>query len=216
MDISEVKSLYTKKAFLYHSFFIDFLGFGRRLKRFFLKSNYLHPNAKILDAGCGGGTVTRMLYEIAHEKEYQNITFHGFDVTPAMLNIFSGWIENKKASNINIVQADVLSLKNLPPNWNQYDLIVSSGMLEYLPKNQIGHALNNLKQLMRSGGTLLVFITRRNIITKLLVELWWKANIYDQKEIEQIFHGTGFSEIRFVDFNKRWLDSTIVIEFKNM
>ena len=214
MNTNEIEYFYTKKALLYHRFFIDFLGFGRKLKRFFLRSNYLNPNNKVLDAGCGTGIITRVLSEIAYEKEYKGIIFHCFDLTGAMLTIFRKWIKNEKAQNISIIQANVLNLENLPLDWNQYDLIVSSGMLEYLQKSQIEHALNSLKQLMKNGGTLLVFITRRNIITKLLVELWWKANIYDQKEIEQIFHGIGFSEIRFVDFNKRWLNSTIVIEVK--
>lgn len=214
MNTDEVKKLYTKKASLYHYFFIDFLGLGRKLKRFFLASNYLRPHLKILDAGCGTGVVTRILYAIMREKKYEKIIFHAFDFTPAMLNVFHKWIANESAKNITLKQADVLDLKNLPSNWKEYDLIVSEGMLEYLPKDKIPQALNDLKQLLKEGGQLLVFITRRNIVTTLLIERWWKANIYEEKEIEQIFQRVGFSEFRFKGFSTMWLNSTIVIEAK--
>lgn len=214
MDTNEVQKLYTKKAPLYHHFFIDFLGLGRKLKRFFLKSNYLHSRLKILDAGCGTGIATRILYNIAQEKEYKEITFHAFDITPAMLDIFRRWITDENAKNIILKQADVLDLKNLPLDWKEYDLIVSEGMLEYLPKDKIQQVMNNLKQLLRENGRLLVFITRRNIVTKLIVERWWKANIYEEKEIKQIFQNIGFSEFEFKNFSTMWLNSTIVVEAK--
>ena len=188
------------------------MGLGRKLKRFFLASNYLRPYLKILDAGCGTGVVTRILYAITHKKGYEEITFHGLDFTPAMLNIFHKWILNKGVNNIILKQADVLDLKNLSPDWKNYDLIVSEGMLEYLPKDKISQALNNLKQLLKDGGKLLVFITRRNIITTLLVKRWWKANIYDEEEIKQIFQNVSFSELKFKEFSTMWLNSTIVIE----
>lgn len=214
MDTNEVKKLYTKKASLYHNFFIDILGLGRKLKRFFLGSNYLRPHSKILDAGCGTGIVTRILYGIAIEKKYEGMMFDAFDFTPAMLDIFHQWIVNENAKNITLKQADVLDLKNLPQDWKEYDLIVSEGMLEYLPKYKVPEAVSNLKQLLKDDGKLLVFITRRNIVTKLLVELWWKANIYDEKEINQIFQGIDFGEFRLKSFSTMWLNSTIVIEAK--
>lgn len=214
MNVNEVQKLYTKRAYLYHRLFVDFFRWGKKLERFFQKSDYLRPNLKILDAGCGTGIVTRVLYDIAREKGYEGITFHGFDITPAMLDIFREWIAKKRAKGISLEQADVLNLKNLPPNWKEYDLIVSSGMLEYLPKDKMRQALNNLRQLLKKDGRLLVFITRRNVATKLLVELWWKANIYDEKEIKQIFQEIGFSELKYTSFAEKWLNSTIIVEAK--
>jgi ubiquinone/menaquinone biosynthesis C-methylase UbiE len=57
-----VQELYTKRTSFYDRLFIDFLGWGKELKASFQKSDYLHPNSKIMDAGCGTGIITRVLY----------------------------------------------------------------------------------------------------------------------------------------------------------
>lgn len=211
MAVNTVQKLYTKRVSLYHRFFIDFLGWGRKLKRFFKPSDYLHANTKILDAGCGTGIVTRVLYAIAKEKGYDNIIFHAFDLTQAPLNTFQDWIHKNGAKHITLKQADVLDIKS-DSDWKDYDLIVTAGMLEYLPPEKMRQALNNFKQHLKANGRLLIFITRRSLITKLLVELWWKANIYHEKEIKKIFRDIGFREVKFMSMATKYFDSTIVVD----
>lgn len=201
--------LYTKRASFYHVFFLDFLGVGRRIENFLRQSDYVRSHFKILDAGCGTGNVTRALYAIAHEKGYEDVTFHAFDLTQAMLDVFQRWIKNVGANNIALKQANVLSLEQLPSNWNAYDLIVSSGMLEHVPKDTMRQVLSDLKRLLKHHGKFVVFITRRTIVTKLFIERWWKANTYKEQELQQIFHEAGFRECTIV---KTWWGSTIVIE----
>jgi SAM-dependent methyltransferase len=65
MDTDKVKTLYTKKARFYQWLFIDILGWGKELEVFFRNSDYVSPNLKILDAGCGTGIATKILYSIA-------------------------------------------------------------------------------------------------------------------------------------------------------
>lgn len=211
MYTDKVQKLYTKRVSLYHHFFIDFLGWGRKLKRFFNASDYLHANTKILDAGCGTGIVTRVLYAIAKEKGYDDIIFHAFDLTRAPLDSFQNWILKNGAQAIALKQADVMNIKS-DADWKDYDLIVTAGMLEYLPPEKMGQALNNFKQLLKVNGRLLIFITRRSLITKLLVEFWWKANIYHEKEIKKIFKDIGFRKVKFMSMATKCFDSTIVVE----
>lgn len=48
-----IQNLYADRASFYDRLFVDFLGWGKQVEAFFQKSAYLHPNFKILNAGCG-------------------------------------------------------------------------------------------------------------------------------------------------------------------
>jgi cyclopropane fatty-acyl-phospholipid synthase-like methyltransferase len=213
METDKVKTLYTKKARFYQWLFIDVLGWGKELEAFFRNSNYLSPSLKILDAGCGTGIVTKILYSIAQQQGFTDIQFYAFDLTPAMLDVFREWIEEQGVKNTELTQANVLLLEeHLPSHWRGYDLIISAAMLEYIQKHKVRKAISNLKHLLKNKGTLLLFVTRRNFLTRWLVQRWWKANIYEEREIEQIFQQAGFSTVRFKPFSPSWRNSIIVVE----
>ena len=125
---------------------------------------------KILDAGCGSGLVTKTLHNLSTQSSIQNLTFHGLDLTPAMLKRFQYWIEKKRINNIKLIQANVLKPKQLPPDWQHYDLIVVSGMLEYVPKEHIATAIKRLRHLLTPSGKLLIFICRRNQLAPWIIE----------------------------------------------
>ena len=208
----QIQKLYTERASLYQWLFVDFLGWGRELETFFRKSSYLRPDSKTLDAGCGTGIITRILYQLAQEKNYPAASFHAFDLTPQMLGIFRRWITERQATRIETQQADVLELAALPSHWTDYDLIISSTMLEYLPRHQVKTALSNLKVLLKQDGTLLVFLTRRNPMTRWLAETWWKTNTYAESETRMLFQSGGFDHIQFRPFSPGWSNSIMVIE----
>lgn len=212
MAINEVQELYTKKAPLYHFLFVGFLGLGRGIEKFLRQSDFVQPYFKILDAGCGTGNATRALYTIACEKGYKDVTFHAFDFTQAMLDVFRRWIKKVGDHNITLIHANVLDLDQLPRDWNNYDRIISSAMLEHLPKDNIRQALIGLKQLLRYDGKLLVVITKRTFITEsFIIRQLWKTNAYDENELRKIFKDAGFSEVKIRDFFWR---SMFVVEAK--
>jgi len=196
MTAQEVQELYTEKGEFYHHFFIDFIRYGKALKAFLKKSRCLASNMKVLDAGCGTGILTRNLCEIAQEEGSTGITFNAFDLTPAMLGLFRKWISENGREDIKLHQANVLEIGQLPQEWRNYDLVVSSGMLEYLSKDELGKALRNFRDLLGDNGTLAVCITRRNFFMKWLIQYWWKANMYTREEIAGIFRDSGF-EVQF-------------------
>ena len=199
--MQKIEELYTEKASFYHSFFIDILGYGNGLKKFFESHNYLKQNIKILDAGCGTGLLTRVLTGIAKKEKFEGINYHGFDLTQAMLDLFKKWIPKRYEQTILLQKADVLLLdEQLPKDWKDYDLIVSSAMLEYIPKSKIGQAIGNLIKLLKEDGTFLIFITKRNLLMRLLIKMWWKANMYDKNEIKQVLMEAGFKEVKFKKF----------------
>ena len=153
---------------------------------------------KILDAGCGTGAVTKVLYDLAHQQGLQEISLHAFDLTPAMLDLFGAWVEKEGAKNIALQQANVLDLENqIPPHWKSFDLIVSSAMFEYIPKENLGQALRNLKRLLHENGRLLVFVTRRTWIASWTGALWWRTNLFDPDELEGELQQAGFKTVQF-------------------
>ena len=213
MAVQSALKLYTHKARLYQRFFIDFLQWEKVLGAYFQSESFLHSRMRILDAGCGTGPITRSLYSLARKRGFEGITFHAFDLTPAMLEIFRQWIETEDAQNMHTVQADVLDLESqLPHDWAGYDWIITSGMLEYIPNADLELALGNLRGLLNPDGHLLLFATRRNWITRWVGTSWWGANLFDQEKITLGLKSVGFKAIRFKDLPGYWRSFMMAVE----
>lgn len=155
---------------------------------------------KVLDAGCGTGVVTKAMYKVIQKRKMSGALFHAFDFTQAMLDLFKLWIGKNHPSGIELNKVDVLNLDQLPHNWSDYDLIVSSAMLEHLDKSEISDALSNLRKLLKKDGVILVFITKQGFIMRWLVHVWWKANMYKEDEIRTVFQKAGYSSVRLKRF----------------
>jgi ubiquinone/menaquinone biosynthesis C-methylase UbiE len=211
---SKVQELYTKRAITYESLYVNRLGWGKELNTFFTNSNDLQPSLRVLDAGCGTGVITRTLNKIALEKGYEDIVFHAFDLTQGMLDIFQEQIREdvNELKNVDLAQADVLKPDTLPVNWNEYDLIISSALFEYIPKEQVSNALGNLKQLLKERGKMLIFITRRNFITNLTGKLWWKTNLFEEDKFQKILQDVGFEKIEQRNLPTPWSKHIMVFE----
>jgi cyclopropane fatty-acyl-phospholipid synthase-like methyltransferase len=96
-----------------------------------------------------------------------------------MLDRFQAELDSRGITRVRLKRANVLELdQQLPPSWSNYDLIVSTSMLEYVPKSSLGQTLSALNARLGQDGTLLVVITRKSWITWILVEGWWRAARY--------------------------------------
>jgi cyclopropane fatty-acyl-phospholipid synthase-like methyltransferase len=210
MKPQKVQDFYSQKARFYQRFFVGFLKWEKVLEAFFTANDYLHAGMRILDAGCGSGPVTKVLYRLAQARDLAGMQFYGFDLTPAMLDLFAQWIQNEGAQNIHIRQADVLDLRDqLPPDWAGYDLVVSSTMLEYIAMERRHQALANLKGVLRGNGSgengrLLLFVTRRTWVTRLTGQKWWGAGLFDRVSLAAELRRSGFSHVHFRPMPGRW------------
>jgi len=193
MDSHAVQQMYSEKASFYHHFFIDFLRYGAGLKALLRRSDLLRPGIRVLDVGCGTGILTRNMAEIARQRGLGGIAFQGFDLTPAMLELFRAWMARTGTTGIELRQANVLEPERLPADWTGYDVIVSSAMLEYLPKDRLKDVLAHIGGRLAPEGRLLVVITRKNLLMKLLIENWWRANMYEREEIASLFEEAGLA-----------------------
>lgn len=192
-------ALYSRRAGLYGSL-IRHLGYQNGIDRVFRTSmaHALLPGARVLDAGCGAGVVTFALLSAYDKLGVSAGTIDGFDITPEMLDRFREHLRSADVADVRLMQADVLDLQNsLPADWAAYDLIVSSAMLEYVPRDRLPDALANLRSRIGPAGTLLLFISRRGLFNNLAMERWWQANCYDAAELEAALKDGGFTSICF-------------------
>lgn len=123
-----------------------------------------------------------------------------FDLTPAMLERFREALAERGIEGVELAQADVLELGRLPAPWRDYDLVVSASMLEYLPRERLAGALRGLRSLVKEGGAFVLFITRRNWLTRPLIGRWWQSNLYEKSELEEAFREAGYASIAFRSF----------------
>src|SRR5262245_55401892 len=117
-----------------------------------------------------------------------------------MLDRLRARLQRRGISGIRLAEADVLRLDALPADWRGYDLVVTASMLEYVPRDRFAGTLRALRDRLADGGHLVLFITRRNPLTRLLIGRWWQSNLYSARELAEAFRAARFSRVRFPGF----------------
>ena len=196
---SDVRQLFTDRPDVYARF-IKAVRYPEGLRAFWQASPLLSPGLRVLEAGCGTGALTFSVWDAAARRGIRLGGYDAFDLTPAMLDRLREAIRRRGLTGIRLAEADVLHLDALPVDWRDYDLVVSASMLEYVPREQLSSALRGLRDRLKDGGRFVLFITRRNPLTRLLIGRWWQSNLYTAPELVHGFQTAGFSRIRFSGF----------------
>ena len=199
-----VVKLYTERLATYRKF-TSFFRSRDALRTLLESVGLLRPDLRILDAGAGFGTATFALSDALHRLSMEPKTIDAFDLTHAMLARFRAELDSRGITQVRLKQANVLQLdQQLPLSWYSYDLIVSASMLEYVARPELSMALSALGARLGPHGTLLLVITRRNWITKILIEWWWQAARYSRRELRETFTAAGFGDLVFSSFPFRY------------
>jgi cyclopropane fatty-acyl-phospholipid synthase-like methyltransferase len=195
----DARALFTERTDVYARF-IRAMRYPEGLRAFWRASPLLRPGLRLLEAGCGTGALTFGVWDAAARRGIDLGGFDAFDLTPAMLDRLRVSLQRRNVTSIRLAEANVLHLDALPADWRDYNLIVSASMLEYVPRERFAGALRGLRERLRDGGRFVLFITRRNPLTRVIIGRWWQSNLYTASELEQAFRAAGFSRVRFPGF----------------
>jgi len=204
---SEVQQFFNTRTETYNSF-ISAFRYPQGIHALLQASDLLRPGLRVLDAGCGSGAVTFAFIKAMTSRGLKYESIHAFDLTPAMLSRFQTSLDTCGINDVQLRQADVLALDQLPQSWIEYDLILSASMLEYLPKSELPLALAELRKRLSPNGSLLIVITKKSPEAKILIEWWWRSERYARDELHQAFAAGGFRDVTFRRFPDRyfWLN----------
>ncbi len=201
-DAAGAGRLYDRRAGVYDAM-IRAIGHRRRLRRFVEASGALRPGIAVLDAGCGSGATTMAVHDAAARLGIEGVRYRGFDLSGRMLARAEEW-GREVGADVSFVQSDALSLpEGIPRDWRGFGLVVSAGMLEYLPKDRLAPVLAALRGLMADGAMIQVFISRDTVFNRLFIGGFWKANVYGEDELSAAFASAGFRDVRIAPF-ARW------------
>jgi len=197
--VENTHAFFSRRAKFYDFAFFKLSPFMPVVRAILIDRKALASNSKVLDAGTGTGLVTRVLYPLAREMKLSNVVFHAFDLTQAMLNVFARWIRAEGAEHaISTRVQNVLELETLPPDWRDYDLIVTSTMLEYVPPASLPKAVAGLLGLLKPGGKMIWLLSGRTLSMRLFVGWLWRSNLYSKAELEAVLAKAGVTKFEYL------------------
>jgi ubiquinone/menaquinone biosynthesis C-methylase UbiE len=170
-------SFYDSIAHLYDITF-RFNQYGRSLERYLRANLVAFPtNAQILDAGCGTGLLTLALLKVLnHPARISAIDLSASSLAKAKRAVSK---EFKSAPHdLRFAQANVLAL---PFADASFDLIVTSGALEYVPLKE---GMKELARVLAPGGYLLHLPVRPSFASKLL-EIMFRFKTHSPRSLAE-------------------------------
>ena len=125
----------------------------------FKKNDYL----KVLDAGCGTG-----LYTFALLRRFPNAQVWAFDLNTNMIEVMKNAVEERGLDNqVKIFTGDIT--KKLPLRHEQFDLIITGGVLEYV---DVELTVKNLSPYLKKGGYFLNSPVKDNLLARIVGKLY--------------------------------------------
>lgn len=193
-------SFYDKIAGIYDLTF-KLNGYGRSLDQYL--ETYPPPvsrDARILDAGCGTGLLTlALLRSISFPVRITALDLSATSIVAANKAVQQG---GGRSQDVSYAQGNVLSL---PFADDQFDLVVTSGALEYVPLEE---GLNELARVIAPEGHLLHLPCRPSLVSTFLEILFRfkshspKAVLDNTERHFRVVHHYRFKPVEIIGWSK--------------
>jgi ubiquinone/menaquinone biosynthesis C-methylase UbiE len=136
-------------------------GYGRALDQYFANHPLpLTPGAKILDAGCGTGLLTlAVLRSLSVSAKVTAIDLSASSIGTARKAVAES---NGRRRQVQFAQSNILSL---PFADNSFEVVVTSGVLEYVPLEE---GFRELARVIAPGGHILYLPIRPSFVSSFL------------------------------------------------
>lgn len=182
-------------------------GYGRSLDQYFEEHPLpVFPNARILDAGCGTGTLTLALLRTLKVP----VQLTALDLSASSMATAKKYVNknNPRKQPVRFTRGNILAL---PYADEAFDLVVTSGVLEYV---SLDEGLSELARVISPGGYLLQLPMRPSPVTTLLEMLFrFKAHpLQDVHETTDRYFQDA-SHYRFPPFHAiGWSRATVLAQ----
>jgi len=192
----------------FYDFSFKLNGYGRSLDRYM----EAHPlpvfeNARILDAGCGTGTLTLALLRTLRVP----VKLTAIDLSASSMATARKYVNknNPQQQEVRFAQGNVLAL---PFPDDAFDLVVTSGVLEYVP---LEDGFTEMARVIAPGGYFLHLPMRPTAVTTLL-ELLFRFKVHPPDELAETTdrHFQVVSHYRFPPFQIIGWSKTAVLAQK--
>ena len=183
-------------------------GYGRSLDRYL----QAHPlpvfeNARILDAGCGTGTLTLALLRTLRVP----VRLTAIDLSASSMATARKYVNknNPQQQEVRFAQGNVLAL---PFPDDAFDLVVTSGVLEYVP---LEDGFTEMARVISPRGYFLHLPMRPTAVTTLL-ELLFRFKVHPPDDLAETTdrHFQVVSHYRFPPFQVIGWSKTAVLAQK--
>ncbi|MEJ7848674.1 MAG: class I SAM-dependent methyltransferase [Pyrinomonadaceae bacterium] len=175
---TKTQSFYDRIADV-HSFALKVNGYRASVAKYLSSLDLkIDKDSYVLDAGSGSGIVT-LGFQDAGFRPKKTVAF---DLSYNLLKISAEQFQKEKkidAANIVPVQGNVLEL---PFEDNTFDLILTCGVLEYVP---LDDGLHEMARVLKTGGKL-VFIPVKPSLVGSVLELLYKFKIHPVENVRKI------------------------------
>ena len=124
------------------------LGRERTLRKMTVELAQVQPGDKVLEVGCGTGTLTLA----AQARAGQSGVVHGIDAAPEMVAV-----ARRKAARARVpVNFEVGQIACIPFHDDEFDVVLCSFMIFHMPDDVRRKGLVEIHRVLKPGGRLLV------------------------------------------------------------
>ncbi|MBW4552811.1 MAG: methyltransferase domain-containing protein [Aphanocapsa sp. GSE-SYN-MK-11-07L] len=157
----------------------------------------LHPGDRILDLGCGTGTLIQTLLQIAPEVQVV-----GLDPVAEMLNLARQKLPTA-------VELKLGSATDLPFANHSFDVLVSTSAFHYIRDPE--QAIQEMQRVLKPGGRLVMTDWCYDYWTCQLLDFWLRLfnrahfRTYRAAQVQTLLQAAGFERVVVERYKINWL-----------